>query len=55
MINSAVKDGTFLNHILSGDKAWCFVNHLQLKQQLLKITIIANKEETMTGQVKKAR
>jgi hypothetical protein len=33
-INSADKDGTFLNHIITGDETWCFLYDPQLKQQL---------------------
>jgi hypothetical protein len=34
MIDSADKDGTFLNRIITGDETWCFLYDLQLKQQL---------------------
>jgi hypothetical protein len=33
LIDSADKDGTFLNCIITGDETWCFVYDLQLKQQ----------------------
>jgi hypothetical protein len=33
LINSADKDGTFLNRIITGDKTWCFLYDLKLKRQ----------------------
>jgi hypothetical protein len=33
LINSAGKDGTFLNRIITGDETWCFLYDLQLKRQ----------------------
>jgi hypothetical protein len=33
LINSADKDGTFLNRIITGDETWCFLYNSQLKQQ----------------------
>jgi hypothetical protein len=31
LINSADKDGTFLNRIITGDETWSFLYDLQLK------------------------
>jgi hypothetical protein len=33
LIDSADKDGTFLNQIITGDEPWCFLYDLQLKRQ----------------------
>jgi hypothetical protein len=33
LIDSANKDGTFLNQIITGDKTWCFLHGAQLKRQ----------------------
>jgi hypothetical protein len=32
LINSADKDGTFLNRIITGNETWCFLYDPQLKQ-----------------------
>jgi hypothetical protein len=33
LINSANKDGMFLNQIITGDETWCFLYNLELMQQ----------------------
>jgi histone-lysine N-methyltransferase SETMAR len=33
LIDTADKDGMFLNRIITGDETWCFLYDLQLKQQ----------------------
>jgi hypothetical protein len=33
LIDSADKDGTFLNRFITGDKTWCFLYDPQLKRQ----------------------
>jgi hypothetical protein len=56
LINSAHKNGTFPNRIITGDETWCFLYDLQQATiGHLEIVIITKKEETVTGQVKKAR
>jgi hypothetical protein len=49
LIDSADKDGMFLNWIITGDETWCFLYDLQLKRQ----SAITKREEATTGQVKR--
>jgi hypothetical protein len=53
--DSADKDGTFINRIITGEETWVFSVQSTTEAMLdqLEITIIAKKEETATGQVKR--
>jgi hypothetical protein len=54
LINSVDKDGTFLNWIITGDKYGVFCTiQTDVTISCLEIPIIAKKEETVTGQVKR--
>jgi hypothetical protein len=53
LIDSADKDETFLNRIITGDETWFSVRSVtEVAIGHLEIAIIAKKEETATGQAK---
>jgi hypothetical protein len=54
LIDSAAKDRTFLNRIITVDETWFSVRSAtEVTNDHLEIAIIAKKEETATGQVKR--
>jgi hypothetical protein len=54
LINSAIKSGTFLNRIITGDKTvFSIRSTTEVTNGHLEITIIARKLETVTGQIKR--